>query len=74
MKRPDKLEKIERLIPRARVADLLGVCPRTIKRREAEGRLTPFKQNSRLTCYPERQVLDLITAARAAGTVQTEAA
>lgn len=71
-KRPDKKREIERLIPRAHVADLLGVCPRTVKRKEAQGLLTPFIQNSRLTSYPESEVLKLISSARAAGATETE--
>jgi hypothetical protein len=65
--RPDNPVKIQRLIPRARVADLLGICARTCKRYEARRLLTPHVINSRLTSYPETEVLKLITDARAAG-------
>jgi hypothetical protein len=63
-KRPEKKDTLERLIPRPRVADLLGVCTRTIKRYESKKLLTPHILNCRLTAYPENEVLRLISNAR----------
>lgn len=69
--RPDNADtKIERLISRARVADLLGVCPRTVKRMEGK-LLTAHILYPRLTSYPESEVLKLITNARTAGATET---
>jgi hypothetical protein len=42
----------DELIRRSRAAEMLGrVCPRTVKRYEDLGFLTPFRVNSRLTLY-----------------------
>ena len=56
--------EITRLVPRARVAFYLGVCTRTIRRYELTKKLTPHVINSRLTAYPEAEVLKLISDAR----------
>ena len=56
--------QITRLVPRTKVAFYLGVCTRTIKRYEQTKRLTPYIINSRLTSYPETEVLKLISDAR----------
>ena len=58
--------KAPKLIPRSKVADMLGgVCNRTIKRKEKpHGPLTPHRLSSRLTAYPEHEVMKLVFAAR----------
>lgn len=72
-KRPDKRHKLQPLISRSRTAHIIGVCARTLKRYERRGLLTAHVMNSRLTCYPENEVLTLIANARAAGATQPEA-
>ncbi len=57
-----KKTAVPKLIPRSKVADMLGgVCNRTIKRKEKpHGPLTPHRLSSRLTAYPEHEVMNLI--------------
>jgi predicted transcriptional regulator len=59
-----RTSQLTRLVPRNKVAFYLGVCTRTIKRYEEGGKLTPHVINSRLTAYPESEVLELISNAR----------
>jgi hypothetical protein len=60
MKHRIKQKEIEAVIPRAKVAALMGVCNRTIKRLEKLGRLVPTHINSRLVVYPRSQVEKLL--------------
>lgn len=53
--------QLTRLVPRTRVAFYLGVCTRTIKRYEQTKKLTPHVINSRLTAYPETEVMALLS-------------
>jgi MerR HTH family regulatory protein len=59
-------QKKEKLLRRSRAAELLGLCPTTLRRYERSGILTPVKLNSRLTLYKEADILNLI-----AGEVET---
>lgn len=45
-----------KMIPRARVAQIFGVCNRTVKRWEADKLLTPHKISPRLVVYKEEEV------------------
>lgn len=66
MKRAAK-KRSENLIPRAKVAARLGVCTRTIKRKEKpKGLLTPYKLSRTITAYPESEVETLIAQSRVA--------
>ena len=54
-----------RLLSRAEVARLLGVCPHTVQRMERAGRLKSVKFNRRLLRYQETDVQRLLTEAAA---------
>lgn len=56
----------EKLLRRSRAAELLGLCPATLRRYERSGVLAPVKLNSRLTLYKEADILNII-----AGRVET---
>jgi len=67
MKR-DKSRKTEQLVKRSQAANLLGVGPRTLRRYETTGLLTPIKPNCRLVLYQLAEV-ELLQS----GQVQTTA-
>lgn len=46
-----KTKNLQPTIKRSLAASLLGVTPKTLRRREMEGILTPIKRNSRSTFY-----------------------
>jgi len=53
------MKKTERFVSPRDAAYFLGLSRRTLSRREAEGKLTPVKFNSRVTRYKESDVLAL---------------
>lgn len=60
-------KKLEPTIKRSRAAELLAKTPRTLARYEAEGILTPIKQNCRSVVYLESQVRRLLAGETQAG-------
>ena len=53
------------LISRRQAAEILGVTPKTIRRYEKSGRLTPIRLNNRVTRYRKEQLDELIQGALA---------
>ena len=64
--RHDENNEQPKLISRSRAAAMLGVCLRTVQRRERDGILTAHRISSRLTAYPESEVLQIIAESRGA--------
>lgn len=52
----DEPGRIDRLLRLVRVAELLGVCRRTVERRIAEGLLPQPVKVGRASCLPESEV------------------
>lgn len=46
-------------VRRTTAARMLDVTPRTVRRYEDEGKLTPIKRNSRMVCYDVEEVKKL---------------
>lgn len=59
-RQPNMRQKTDRQIRRRQAAAILGdLTPRTLRRYEVQGLLTPIKRNPRLTLYSEAEVLRL---------------